>query len=294
MTTRITERMIMSRSFGSLQTGIGRLATSQEHLSSGKLINRPSDSPTGTNDAMRLRSALAANAQYGTNAQDGTAWLNNADSTLQSMLDSTVSARGLILQGSNSGSMDTDARASLATALKGLRDGLLGEANTQYLGRPLFGGTTGGSVAYDSTGTFVGDQFEISRTVGQGVEVPVNVTGPSAFSAGGKDLFGVLDNAVTALTTDPSQLSASLSDLDAVMNSMKSALTDVGTRTNRIDAATTALAGSTLDTKSALSGIEDVDVASAIVDLQLQQVAYQASLGATAKVIQPSLLDFLR
>jgi flagellar hook-associated protein 3 FlgL len=54
------------------------------------------------------------------------------------------------------------------------------------------------------------------------------------------------------------------------------------------------LDSTTLDTKSALSDVEDVDVASAIVDLQMQQVAYQASLGATARVIQPSLLDFLQ
>ena len=36
------------------------------------------------------------------------------------------------------------------------------------------------------------------------------------------------------------------------------------------------------------------DVAKAVVDLQMQEVAYQAALGATARVLQPSLLDFLR
>ena len=40
--------------------------------------------------------------------------------------------------------------------------------------------------------------------------------------------------------------------------------------------------------------MENVDVAQAIVDLQMQEVAYQAALGATARVIQPTLLDFLR
>ena len=50
----------------------------------------------------------------------------------------------------------------------------------------------------------------------------------------------------------------------------------------------------TIDTQAALSEVENVDIAKAIVDLQLQEVAYQAALGATARVIQPSLLDFLR
>jgi flagellar hook-associated protein 3 FlgL len=41
------------------------------------------------------------------------------------------------------------------------------------------------------------------------------------------------------------------------------------------------------------SGIEDVDMAEVLMDLQLQQVAYQAALNVTAKVLQPSLMDFL-
>ncbi len=49
-----------------------------------------------------------------------------------------------------------------------------------------------------------------------------------------------------------------------------------------------------MDLTSRLTDVEDVDMPSTIVALQTQQVAYQAALGATAKVVQPSLLDFLR
>ena len=68
---RITQRLMVERSLSSLQLGLGRLSTAQEKLSTGRVINRPSDSPTGTNDAMRLRADLAANAQYSRNADDG-------------------------------------------------------------------------------------------------------------------------------------------------------------------------------------------------------------------------------
>ena len=37
-----------------------------------------------------------------------------------------------------------------------------------------------------------------------------------------------------------------------------------------------------------------LDLPRTIVDLQMQEVAYKAALGATARVVQPSLLDFLR
>jgi flagellar hook-associated protein 3 FlgL len=75
---------------------------------------------------------------------------------------------------------------------------------------------------------------------------------------------------------------------------MTSALSSIGARANQLDAADSTLSTTKLNTTSTLSSIEDVDIAAATMDVQMQTVAYQASLGATAKVIQPSLLDFLR
>jgi flagellar hook-associated protein 3 FlgL len=293
-TARITQRQSVATSLAALQLGMSRLAKSQEKMSTGRNINRPSDSPTGTNDAMRLRAALAAKAQYSANAQDGASWLGNADSTLTSMLDEVRRARDLVVQGSSTGNSDSDAREALAQAVTQIRAGLLSEANTQYLGRPLFGGTTASTTAYDSTGTYVGDGNDVNRTVGDGISIAVNVTGPKAFSSGSDNLFGVLDDIVTQLRTDPASLSTSLTRLDAVTGSMKTALSDVGARENRVDTAMSNLDSATLDTKSALSNVEDVDIASATMDLQMQEVAYQASLAATARVIQPSLVDFLK
>jgi flagellar hook-associated protein 3 FlgL len=48
------------------------------------------------------------------------------------------------------------------------------------------------------------------------------------------------------------------------------------------------------DLQSQLSDVEDIDLPKTITELSLQQTAYQAALAATAKVIQPSLVDFLR
>jgi flagellar hook-associated protein 3 FlgL len=293
-TARITQRQSVATSLAALQLGMSRLAKSQEKMSTGRNINRPSDSPTGTNDAMRLRAALAAKAQYSANAQDGASWLGNADTTLTSMLDEVRRARDLVVQGASTGNSDPDAREALAQEVTQIRAGLLSEANTQYLGRPLFGGTTASTTAYDSTGTYVGDGNDVNRTVGDGISIAVNVTGPKAFSSGSDNLFGVLDDIVTQLRTDPASLSTSLTRLDAVTGSMKTALSDVGARENRVDTAMSNLDSATLDTKSALSNVEDVDIASATMDLQMQEVAYQASLAATARVIQPSLVDFLK
>ena len=291
---RITQRLMVERSMTALQTGMGRLGRAQEQLSTGRLINRPSDSPTGANAAMRLREELAAGNQYARNASDGLSWLGRADSTLTSMLDGVRRSRDLMLQGASTGSTGTDARRALAAEVTQIRESLLSLANTEHLGRPLFGGTTGGGAAYDVAGAFVGDTETVSRTVGAGVGVRVNISGPEAFGAGAHSQFAVLDEAVAALETNPGALGGVLDRLDAVSERMRTALADVGTRYGRVESALTTVDSTTIDTQAALSEVENVDIAKAIVDLQLQEVAYQAALGATARVIQPSLLDFLR
>ena len=293
-TQRITQRMMVQGSLTALQAGLGRLSDSQEKLSTGRQINRPSDDPTGTNEAMRLRAQLAADTQNARNAQDGLSWLGQTDSTLQSMLDSVARARDLMVQGASTGGSGPDARAAIAQELTQIRSGLISDANTQILGRPIFGGTTGGTAAYDASGTFIGNGNAVNRTVSDGVSVQVNTTGPAVFSAGSDDLFSVLGDAITQLGSNPTALSGTLDRLDSVTEQMKSGLADVGTRYGRVQTAQDRLSSTSLDNQSALSDVENVDVAKAIVDLQMQQVAYQASLGATARVMQPSLLDFLK
>lgn len=293
-TPRITQRLMVERSLGSLQTGLGRLARSQEQLSTGRVINRPSDSPTGTNDAMRLRTQITSDTQHARNASDGLSYLGQTDSTLTSMLDTVRRARDLMVQGASTGSQGPEARAALAAEMTQIREGLLSLANTQHMGRPIFAGTSAGAAAYDAAGTFLGDPFPVERTVGEGVTVAVNTNGPAAFSAGADNLFAVLGEAIDRLTAAPDQLGDSLTRLDAVAGQMRTALADVGTRYGRVERAMSTLTDNNLTNTSALSEVENVDIAKAVVDLQLQEVAYQAALGATARVIQPSLLDFLR
>jgi flagellar hook-associated protein 3 FlgL len=292
-TPRITQRLMVQRSLTSLQLGMNRVADTQEKLSTGRQINRPSDSPTGTNDAMRLRAQIAADTQHARNVNDAQAWMGTTDSTMTSMLDQVRRARDLLLQGASTGNNGPDARAALATELGQIKESLLSLANTQYLGRPIFGGTTGGGVAYDNTGKFIGDGNPVTRLIGDGVTVAINVVGSTAFSDGTNDLFGVLQKAIDDMGPNPDQLGVSLSALDAVTSQMKTAQADIGARVNRVDDAAGRLQSTMLDNKSALSDIENVDIAEAIMNLQLQQVAYQGALGATAQVIQRSLLDFL-
>jgi flagellar hook-associated protein 3 FlgL len=292
---RVTQGMMMDRSYLSLQTGLSRLAKTQEQLSTGRILNRPSDSPTDTTAAMRMRASLADETQYARNAEDGLGRLGQTDVTLQSMLNQVRLVQQRALQSVNPLNQSPAAREALAAEIEQLRESLIDGANTTYLGRPVFGGIVNGSAAYDASGSFVGVTGNVQRTIGKDVKVAVNIDGPDVFGPPGASLFDTLTamaDSVRAGTMATTQ--TELTSLDTAMNRMTSALADVGTRTNRLDRAAQSAKDAVLELTSSLSEIENVDLARATMDLKMQEVAYQAALASTARLVQPSLADFLR
>ena len=305
---RITQRTVSNTMLGGLQTNLGKLQRIQEQLSTGKQVSRPSDSPVKTVEALQFRSTIRRTEQYVRNADDGLARLGTADAALTTGLDLTRRVRELTLQGMNATNND-EARAALAAEISALRDGLIGVANTRYLDRPLFAGNSLTPDAYDATtGAYLGEHGsatdplvgQVRRSVGPGTELPVNVLGPEVFGRDGQadKLLTVLTELASALrdgtATMQPRLKGGLVDLDKAIDRMVSALGDIGARFNRLETVKATAEGDLVNLASSLAEVEDIDLPKTIVELQMQEVAYEAALGATARVIQPSLLDFLR
>lgn len=291
---RITQRMLTSNSMNALQSNLGRMATIQEQLATGKTLNRPSDSPTNTTAAMRLRDSMAATTQYARNANDGLGWLTQIDSTLGSVTSQLQRAYTLAIQGANTGSNGATALNSLADEVDGIKSSLLAESNTTYLGRPVFGGVTPGMQAYDTTGSYVGTPGAVTRRIADGVTVNVNVDGRNVFGSGATTAFTELTDLSNALRSGNSAgIQASITAMQNRINTVTSARTQAGVVYQQVDKANTAAGQLQLQMQGSLSTLEDTDLAKATMDLQTQQVAYQASLAATSKTLTPSLLDFL-
>jgi len=299
---RITQRTVSNSMLAGLQTNQAKLHKIQEQLSSGKQISRPSDSPVKTVESMQFRSELRRTEQYVRNSDDGLAMLGAADTALTSSLDMTRRVRDLTLQGMNA-SVNAVGREAIASEIDALREGLVGIANARYLDRPVFGGTTPGQSAYtvptstDPGGQYMGDAGVIARTVAAGIQVEVNVTGPQVFGQGESQLFDVLKGLSATLRGPESGLSDldnGLTKLDTAGNRIISALGTLGARFNRMDTMRVRAEDQLVSLTNNLSEVESIDLPRTIVDLQMQEVAYKAALGATARVVQPSLLDFLR
>lgn len=293
--TRVTQNMLSQRSLASLQSGLSKLSSLQEQLSSGRVLNRPSDSPTDTTSAMRLRAAMADVQQYGRNTSDGNGWLTQIDSALSNAHDQVLRARDLALQGANEGSLSQAGLNALAAEVDQIRSGTIDVANSTYLGRPVFGGVTAGSAAYDATGTYIGVPGAVNRTINDGTSIRVDLEGTTAFGPTGNSVFDHLSDLSTALRAgDQVGIRAALGALDGDRDTISAAQADVGSRQNRVETAMQAAQDRQLALRTQLSEVENADLPKVVVDLKLQETAYQASLAATARVMQPSLLDFLR
>jgi len=291
---RITQRSLNTQVGNNLQRNLTAMGRLQQQLSSGRLISRPSDSPTGTVSALQLRSEMRRSEQYQRNASDGLGWLGTADNTLTDTLDAVRRVRDLALQGANASTSESS-RNALAAEVRQLREHVLAQANTTYLGQPLFGGTSNVAQAYDAAGVYQGNTDAVARTVGRGIEVQVALPGSTVFGPPGGDLFAVMAQIEASLLGDPSQLTnGDIGQLDEAFLRLQDSLALVGARFHQVEAMSNRASANHLDAGSRLAEVESIDLPYTIMELQLQEVAYQAALGAASRVLQPSLVDFLR
>lgn len=303
---RITQRAVSLTSLQGLNSNLAKLNNLQQQLTSGKTISKPSDDPTGTNTSMITRQGIASVTQQARNISDGQTFLDASDSALQDMLNQVQRVRDLTVQALNTGSQDSTSESAIATELTGVRQSMLGQANQVVQGRPLFGGVTNGDKAYNDDGSYAGvggangiAVKPLTRRVSDVEAIRVDITGPEAFGdpTSGKDLFGVVQNIVdhihssTDLSTD---LTADLSDLDSVIDGLKTAVADIGTRQARMQTAASVNSTQQLNLQAQLQNTESIDMPKTIMNLQMQQVGYQAALSATAQALQPTLVDFLK
>ena len=305
---RITSEVMVTRSIERLHNRLAAYERSQSELGTGKRILKPSDDPAGARRAMGLQGSMKAREQDLRNISDGLGWLNAADSQLQSANNRVARARELAVRGA--APAGPTERNALATEIREIADEIRAIANHRHLGRPIFGGfTDGDAVAFDAdanggVGAWVsnGDNDEVRRRVSDSETVRVNVTAAEWMgfqdadgNPTGQDLVTTLYALADEVQSGPeSVVSARLADLDAAMNRIGDALAAIGSATNRVDSAKARAEDLSLTLRTELSEVQDIDMAQGLMELQIQEVGYEATLSALAKALPPSLVAFLR
>jgi flagellar hook-associated protein 3 FlgL len=139
----------------------------------------------------------------------------------------------------------------------------------------------------------------VDRRIGAEMTVRVDAEGEKVFGSdpadgnGGNSVFALLDSMIAKLN-DTGSVSEDLNAIDARLNTVINARAEVGTRHAQILKAQETNLDEAVSLEARRSGIEDPDIGKVILDLKMQEVAYQAALQVTARVLQPTLMDFLR
>jgi len=294
MISRTTSNLLMRNAQQNLDLNKAALGRLQDQASSLKKIGKPSDDPTGTANSLQVRAAQRATEQYSRNIADGNGWLSTVDSALSGVDDLLNRVRDLTMQGANDGAMSPTAKEAIAVELESLGAELLTRANAQYLGRSIFAGSSDAGVAFNADYSYTGAPGStVERRIDSNTTVRVDASGDEIFGTGATSVFALVDGIVADLRSGVN-VGARLGEVDARLETIRGAQATVGTRHAQVLRAEETNMNQTVALETQRSSIEDLDLARALIDLQVQELSYQSSLAVTARVLQPTLMDFLR
>lgn len=128
----------------------------------------------------------------------------------------------------------------------------------------------------------------------KGVTVPVNVNPANVFN---NALFGDiirLEKALEDGNVKGPELTGYIDNMFGHINQFVSERAELGARVNRIEMMENRLMGQEVTAKRIMSENEDADLEKVIIDLTSQESIHRAALASGARIIQPTLMDFLR
>ena len=306
---RITASGISSRLTSDLQRALAAVTKQQSMIASGRRINAPSDDPGGAAQALSIRSRTAVNEQFSRNVDEARGTLGAAETSLRSVIDGLQHAKELALQASND-SNDALARASIASEIDQLIEDQISLANSRGpRGSMLFAGQEVTVAPYTVTRDPLDNTITAVTVNPRGIDdaMPVEVAEGLTVVQGvsGNTVFGALSDPTNAFDTlirlrealqinDATAVRAELDNISTAHDRATSSLAVVGTRLGWLNSLEGRLEDEKLVLDTSLGRIEDLDLAKAVTEMQQIQTFYEAGLASGARLLQQSLVDFLR
>lgn len=325
MITRMTTSMMAGTTLATIQRNFNRLADVNKQLSSGKRMNFASDDPASSVSSMRLRKELAATEQFKRNISDANSWLATSDAAMQSVADRYTEARTLLIN-SIDGALGDKSQGALAAQLRKIAESIMSQANSTYLGRTVFAGNSDKGLVFKTGQNADGDTLflaaekdeitakTVDRRIDADTTVQANVDGNKLFGTGtikwdgntlntdnNPSVMNLLIAAAQILESPAGPAGENRQKIESIQNELsrrfgqlQEAQSAVGSRHKQVLEAQNSVVFDLQQVKGQISDVEDIDIQKVTIDMSLASMAYQASLSSTQRVVQPTLLDYLR
>lgn len=324
MITRMTTSMMAGTTLATIQRNFNRLADVNKQLSSGKRMSFASDDPASSVSSMRLRKELAATEQFKRNISDANSWLATSDAAMQSVADRYTEARTLLIN-SIDGALGDKSQGALAAQLRKIAESIMSQANSTYLGRTVFAGNSDKGLVF-KTGSDGHDTIflaaekdeitakSVDRRIDADTTVQANVDGNKLFGTGTIKWDGntlntdnnpsvmnlliaaaqILESPAGPVGDNRQKIESIQKELGERFSKLQEAQSAVGARHKQVLEAQNSVIFDLQQVKGQISDVEDIDIQKVTIDMSLASMAYQASLSSTQRVVQPTLLDYLR
>lgn len=291
---RITQTMLQNNMLNNLFKSQSNMDKYLTQINTGKKIRRPSEDPVVAMQGMSYRTQVREIEQYKRNTNELYNWMNHSEDALNMGTEVMKRMEYLAVQAANDTYTPAE-RDSIREEVEQLKLQLIDIANTNVNGKYIFHGTNtdekpigpDGEINHATSGYSKVD-IEISK----GINMEANVDPSRVFN---EDLFKGIDNFLTALTdNNQAGIDESIKELDLGMMGIVNTRAELGARMNRLELIENRLEEQEASAIKTMSKNEDEDFEVAVTNLLTQEVIHRAALSAGAKIIQPSLLDFLR
>ncbi len=271
------------------------LNKANEVVSTGKRINNLSDDPVGLNQILNIKSTLANIEQMDRNIAFGKTWLTASEITLNNVQNLISDTKTLCVQMATA-TISSAERASAAVIIQNTIDEMVSLANTEVSGRYIFAGSKTDSGPFSQNGTYSGDSNPFTINIGRNTTIQVGSDGEAVFGTTDEsnDIFKTLNDLKTALTgNNVSGIQDAMTRLGNHFDHISSKISDLGSKMIRLEVKENILRDMDIANTERLSNIEDADIIEAIMDLKAKELAYQAALASSARIMQLSLLDYI-
>ena len=306
MAFRVSDNSLFESAIRNIQRSRIGLEQLQIRASTGKRINRISDDPSGASQVLALKNALGRIEQFKRNIDSATANIEAAENALNGVTNVLIRLRELAVSADDP---DLEVFNLIQPEVEQLFEQLVTLANSRSGNKSfLFGGFLNGSAPFTASGGFVGgapsptvafggNTGEIRVQVGESAFIATNLNGSEIFVPGppSVDIFKVAGDFRDALRTqDTDAIFGVISEFDKAIDQVLNARGIGGARLNRLETSRNQLEALDLTLQKERSAIEDDDFIRTITELQSRELTFEASLAITSRLLQTTLMDFLR
>jgi flagellar hook-associated protein 3 FlgL len=275
-------------------------STLQTEVSSGLAVTQPSDNPAAFGQVIQEEGQSAQLAQYNANANQALNLAQTSYAGLNSL--TSIYDRATQLATDASGTLGTSANQSYADELNQLIEQAVSTANSQFNGNYLYAGTAVNTAPFTTTTDSNGNVTGVTY-VGNSTQTTIPLSATSSVAAGttgttNAGLATMINNMIAVRDAMNSGNSAALdagqTNLTNDENTLSDAVAQNGAVQLRIQSEQTQGQAGASEISQLISNQTSADLPSTITKLSQAQLAYQAALETSSKVMQLSLVDYIQ